>query len=842
MIAPLLKASWRFYLRHPLQLVLAILGVALGVAVFVGVELANNSARRAFAESQEQLAGRATHQLVGVGDEIPNALYRQLRLEHGPIAAAPVIETRVSLDNLEGRRFALLGVDPLEELQFRSYSGLSVQAESNSARLMAEPHSLLVPSSLAAELGVETGSTLRLMVDGGATVAMTVIGTIGEDGLDSEGINLPLIADIATVQELRGRNTITRIDLILTPAAADTLERLALPGVALVATPSRNLVFNELSRAFRVNLTALSLLALLVGVFLIYATISFAVLQRRNVFGIYRALGVRRGQLLLSILVEAFALGSVATLLGIGLGYGLSQALVELILSTIGDLYFSTAVRAVAPSPGLYAEGLAVGIGTTLLAAALPALEATRVPPRTAMSRAALERTAKRVSRYGAALAVPCLAAGLLTLTLAPRSLTAAFAGLFLVILSAALAMPLCAAMLLRAAEPALGAGFGVAGSLAARGVSAALSRTGVATAALAVAVATVIGVGLMIASFRGSVEQWLESTLLADFYVEVENWNVSADAPLADPDLAALARIPGVRGLSFLQFTRLPTQAGEISVRAILPGPDGWGLTITASAGADVLDRLAAGMGILISEALAYRSELSVGDELELPTQAGTRSFRVLGIYREYNTDGGGILLPMHEYQAQWGDQDLDGLGIYLEPSADRSATAAAVQAQLDNRLGMQLRATQAIRDRSLEIFDRTFRITEVLRVLAGAVAFLGLLSALLAIELDRGKEIAVLRALGFTPRQIGTLSLTQTVLLGTVAGVLAVPLGISMAGLLVNVINKRSFGWGMDLLIQPQPLITGLVLAIAAAFLAGIYPALRLSRHTVISRLREE
>jgi putative ABC transport system permease protein len=825
-----------------LQLLLAILGVALGVAVFVGVELANDSARRAFAESQAQLAGQATHQLVGIGEEIPSELYRELRTAHGAIAAAPIVETRARVAGTEGRSFALLGIDPLEEIEFRSYSGFSIEGQSDTARLIAEPRSLLVPSSLAAELGLDIGSVLDLVIERRAPVTMSVIGIFGGQGVDATGINLPLLADIATVQELRGRDSITRIDLRLTPAEAEALERIDLPGVTLVPSLSRSLVFNELSRAFRVNLTALSLLALLVGVFLIYATISFAVLQRRKVFGIYRALGVRRSQLLLSILAEAFALGSVATLLGIALGYGLSQALVELVLRTIGDLYFSTAVRAAAPSPGLYAEGLAVGIGTSLLAASLPALEAARAPPRTAMSRAALERTASRISRLGGALAIPILAAGVLTLSLAPRSLIGAFAGLFLVILAAALAIPLCAALLLRLAEPILDAGFGVPGSLAARGVTASLSRTGVATAALAVAVATVIGVGLMIASFRGSVERWLDSTLLGDFYAEVEDWAVSADDPFADTDLASIAAIPGVRGLSLLQFTRLPTEAGEINVRAILPGPDGWGLTMTDSVGPDALDRLAAGTGIFVSEAMAYRRVLSVGDELALPTQEGVHSFSVLGIYREYNTDGGGILLPMREYQAYWPDRDLEGLGIYVEHSADLAATRAAVEMQLDRRPGAVLRSTRSIRDRSLEIFDRTFQITEVLRILAGAVAFLGLLSALLAIELDRGKEIAILRALGFTPRQIGTLSLTQTVLLGTVAGLLAMPLGIAMAGLLVKVINQRSFGWGMDLALQFGPLALGMALAVAAAFLAGIYPALRLSRHSVVARLREE
>ncbi len=841
MIAPLLIASRRFYLHHPLQLSLAILGVALGVAVFVGVDLANDSARRAFEQSEASIVGSATHQLIGVGTEIPNEIYRSLRLDHGPLIAAPVVETEVRLARAGERRFTLIGIDPLEELDFRNYSALSVDAESGSARLIVEPNTVLIPASLSDELGIAPGSTLSISIDRRAPVALTLVGRIGDQRYDPDGLNLPLVADIATVQDLRASETLTRIDLILTPDERARLESLNLPGIALVPAPSRSAVFDELSGAFRINLTALSLLALLVGVFLIYATMSFAVLQRRSLFGTYRALGVRRRSLLLNVLCEAAAIGGIATVLGIALGYGLAQGLVELMLRTIGDLYFSAAVRAVDPSPMLYGKGVLVGVGTSVLAALVPAVEATSVAPRTAMNRADLERTARRASLIGAKLAVPCLAIGIIALAAAPRSLAGAFFGLFLVILAAALIVPLCAAIGLRATRPAAERVFGVAGSLAVRGVAAALSRTGVAAAALAVAVATVIGVGLMIGSFRGSVERWLEATLLADLYVDVEDWEVSANA-IVDGELAELATITGVRGISLLQFTRLTTEAGEIGVRAILPGPDGWGLTIVDAGTGDPIARMVAGEGVLISETLAYRRELAAGDEITLPTSAGNEAFSVLGTYRAYNTDGGGITLPLSRYRQHWQDRGLDGIGIYLDDAGDRIAAREAILGVLEAHPDARLRSTQAIRSQSLEIFDRTFRITEVLRILAGLVAFLGLLSALLAIELDRGKEVAVLRALGFTPRQIGTLSLTQTVVLGTAAGVLAIPLGIVMAGLLVEVINRRSFGWGMDLVIQPAPVGLGLALAVVAALLAGLYPAWRMSRSSVAARLREE
>jgi putative ABC transport system permease protein len=224
------------------------------------------------------------------------------------------------------------------------------------------------------------------------------------------------------------------------------------------------------------------------------------------------------------------------------------------------------------------------------------------------------------------------------------------------------------------------------------------------------------------------------------------------------------------------------------------------------------------------------------------LPTLHGPAGFTVLGIYRDYNTDGGGILLPIEVYQRHWDDRALDGVGVYITASADPALVRSEITARMSSGGDARVRSTAAIRSQSLAVFDRTFRITEVLRILAGVVAFLGLLSALLSIELDRTREIATLRALGLTPRQVAALSLTQTGLLGAVAAVLSIPLGIVMAELLVSIINRRSFGWGMDLELQAAPLALGVGLALIAAVLAGLYPAYRIGRCNIVAGLREE
>ena len=831
----LAQSGLRFYSRRPWQLCLAVSGIALGVAVYVGVDLANDSARRAFELSSDLITGSTTHHLMGTRGEIADSLYRSLRMEHGPIRAAPVIEDEIRLRRLPGRVFTLMGIDPLEETGFRGFAGFVPGRGTDFTRLIVEPGAVLVPDPLLEELGLELGAEFELLISGQSRTVRAV-GTVLDTSSGSEGPTAPIIADIATTQELLGSASLSRVDLVLDEAEAERIRTLGLPGATLVPAEGRNAAFDELARAFRINLTALSLLALLVGVFLIYATMSFAVVQRRGTFGVLRAIGVSRRQLLTGVLGEALALGAVATTAGILLGQQLAEGLVELVLRTVGDLYFESSVSAVTPSATIYWRAFALGLGMTLLAAAAPALDAARSTPNTAMSRAALERSTRVLARRATWLALPAAAVAAALLLLSSRSLVLAFAGLFFVIATGALMVPAATRLLARLAEPLVERAFGISGSLAARGMAASLSRTGVATAALSVAVATVVGIGLMIGSFRISVEDWLTGTLTADVYV-----NIDGEQFFDDSHRTALSAIPGVRGSSLTRFIRLPTAAGEVSLRALDPGPDGWGLRMTAG-GTEAVARMESAEGILVSEPLAYHRRLQPGDDLILPTVSGEKAFSVLGVFRDYSTNGGTVLMPLNLYRSHWADDDINGIGVYLDDEIERQTILGEMRGVFGAGTPVRFRSNDFIRERSMAIFDRTFRITEVLRILAGVVAFFGLASAVMSIELERGRELAVLRALGLRPRQVQALTLAQTGLLGLAAGLFAIPLGIAMAALLIEVINVRSFGWSMDLAIAAQPLALGVVLALSAALLAGIYPAVRAVRVGVAGQLREE
>src|SRR5690606_12967074 len=436
------------------------------------------------------------------------------------------------------------------------------------------------------------------------------------------------------------------------------------------------------------------------------------------------------------------------------------------------------------------AIGAVVGVGATLVSALGPAIDAARASPHAAMGRAALERRSRMRSRLAAWAAVPALLAAAVVLSIGSRSLMLAFAGLFFVLVAGALVTPAVTSLLMRALEPLAERGFGIPGLLAVRGVTASLSRTGVATAALAVAVATVIGIGLMITSFRGSLIEWLETTLTADLYVSFD------ESARSDDDLVtAIAALPDVSGTSLTRVARLPTALGDLGLRAAQPGPEGWGLEIVeAQAGA--LERLGSEPVVAVAEPLAFRLELRPGDRLTLPTAAGERELPSVAGARDSAAGGSSIVVSLAQYRRLWNDDGVSSIGVHVTERSRIPAVEAAIR-ELMPRGSARIISTDGVIEISLAVFDRTFKITEVLRLLAAIIAFLGVLSALLSIEIEKAREHAVLRALGLGPRGLATLTLTQTTLLGAAAAIAAIPIGTALAALLVYVINRRSFGW---------------------------------------------
>ncbi len=843
----LARASRRYFWRHPWIVGLAVIGVALGVAVVVAVDLANASARRAFLLSVETLSGGASHEIVGGPAGVEEEVYRRLRVELGIRDCAPVVEGYVRTGDPSRRVLHLLGVDPLAEERFRAFGYGGVEG-SAFVRLLTDPATALLTAQAAVTLGVDPGKRLEVRV-GGKRYALEIVGLLkAPDPVAQQSLSSVLLTDIATAQELLGMNgRLSRIELSVADGETERLRQIrsVLPaGADIVRAERRSQALDQMTRAFRTNLTALSLLALVVGMFLIYNIMTFSVLQRRTLLATLRALGVTRRQLFAFVLWEAAAVGFVGTALGLASGVLLAQWLVHQVVQTINDLYFVLAVQDITLLPASLAKGIALGVGGSMLTALGPAWEAARAPVASVLRRSTIEVHARGRVAGAALYGLGLVMVGVALLFIPSRSLALSYAAIFVVISGFALSAPALTLGLLHVYEVVVGRGLGVTARLAGRGVGAALSRTGVAVTALAVAVSATIGVGVMIDSFRHSFLHWLDETLQADIYVSAPVIETSPSAATLDEALVRrLSAVPGVAQVSTGRHVRLEGEDGSTRLFVIDTDQRGFRRFHFKHVNpAEAWRALQEDDAVLLSEPYAYRHGLRRGDALRLRTASGQRRFTVAGVYYDYGSDEGRVTMSRRTYERHWNDRAVTSMAISAQPDAGIDALAERLRAAAGAEQELIIRPNRALRAASIEVFERTFTITGVLRALATIVAVIGVLSALMALALERGRELAVLRTLGLTPGRLWALLTGETGLIGLIAGLLAVPLGVGLALALVLVINRRSFGWSLDLAIDPLVLASGVLLATVAALAAGLYPALRMARRTPATALREE
>jgi putative ABC transport system permease protein len=574
-----------------------------------------------------------------------------------------------------------------------------------------------------------------------------------------------------------------------------------------------------MSEAFMTNLTAMSLLALLVGLFLIFNSVSFSVLQRRPLIAVLRALGMTRRQLLAMILLEAGLLGLAAAALGIVAGTWLGGQLLELVSRSINDLYFRVSVTEVTVSGFSMSKGLAAGIGAALAAAAAPAIEATTYEPRLAMVRSSLERRTGRILPAVTFAGLATMAVAVLLLLLSGRDLVAGLAAVFLLILGFSFCVPLVVRTVAGSLAPMAQRIGGTSARMAVSGIAASLSRTGVAIVALAVAVSATIGVSVMVDSFRGSVADWLDRSLQADVYAGVRRGTLRQDV------IEAIAGVDGVVELSTSRRVWLEDARGRTQLIVIRMAPGGY-------AGTELLD----------AEPAAVWPAWDSGDVIALPTDNGERRFEVAARFQSYDINSSAVMMSRATYDRHFDDAGVDTLGLYLADGMDVDEVIGEIALIGVNRQQLRVDSNAKIRQLSLQIFDRTFVITDVLYWLAIGVAFIGILGAMLALQLERAREFAMLRALGMTPGQVGGMISAKSGVIGLLSGAAAIPLGVAMAWVLIKVINRRAFGWQIDMEVAPSILWTAVLFAVGASLLAGLYPAWRASRSRPAVVMREE
>jgi len=824
----ILRPLW----HDPLRTALTILSVALGIAVVVAIDLAGDAATGSFRSSMETLAGKTDLEIVANGgiNETWLAALSSLLFD---AQFSPVVETQALVPGAGS--VPLYGMDMLR-------AAASAEPQEGSATT-DKPH-VVVARRLADKMGWKRAQTFNAKIAGRKVEFH--IAFIAESGSAEY-----LAIDIADAQQALGRfGKIDRIDVNVghdeDPIKVEAAVRKILPSGYLIQKPGARSEENQrMLKAFRWNLRALSYISLVVGAFLIYNTISVSVVRRRAAIGILRAVGATRSTVLAMFLGEALLFGIVGAALGVGLGRLLAGGTVELISGTVNALYTTSRPGAVSLTSTVTWIGIVTGALVALASALAPAREAMTVAPTEAMSRGAHEHHARlrwrRALLWSAIFALLSIAASQASpLNGYP---VGGYIAAVLSIASAAMASPAIVLLVNKATRWMVRGR--VVGLLAARSLTASLSRTSVVVAALATAIAMMASVGIMVGSFRETVALWLDVQLRADLYVSpAMPPGAGAYPPLAPEVEPILRSIDGVAAVDVfygVEFhyhgERATLGAGDLEIvrcygrMRFLPGQDR----------ESILRSLPAHDRAIVSEPFANKHGIHAGDTLTVPMGDANIPLEVAGVYYEYSSSQGYVIVDRSTMSRYLPQQPVTNAAVYAVPGANIDRIQQQIQLRTAN-YGVAVTPNRELRRNAIAVFDRTFAITWALEAVAVVVAMLGAANSLLALVLDRKRELGLLRYLGASSRQIQGIILTEAAFLGFLSGLVGLLLGFAISLLLIFVVNKQSFGWT----IQFHP--PGVLLAGALFFvwfvtvLAGLYPARVASRLNPVDVIHEE
>ena len=649
--------------------------------------------------------------------------------------------------------------------------------------------------------------------------------------LEKQSLGSLFLTDIATAQAvlgLRGRLSSIQMKITGDESQLDAVEAL-LPATSvwLEGKLNRKRSLLSVTQAFQTNLTALSMLTLLVAVFLIYNTTTFLVMRREPRIRVFRALGVTQREVVGCIALEAILIGIIASVIGFAFGVYLSKTLLALVERSINNLYFPITAEVTLLSPSAVTVAIFLGVCITLLSA-VPAMRESMNIKFSFSTTEPLTRSSISSRRLTLLItSAICLLVGISAMQLNSRSIGFGFASIFLIISGLLCLVPILCELLSRYLRKLGKSIFGVRGVLASRAFVMTGGRTPVAICALCLAVSTTVGVGAMIGSFRVAVDNWLGDRLTADVYVTFED----RGDQLSDREIEKFKSIPGVNSVGVANWSRLSGPNGESRVFAVDYGEASfWGYRFKDRVEQQLWERFET-EGVIVSEPYSWRHQVGVGDYLEFWQEGAKVKLPVLGIYYDYSSDRGVVSIHRDVYISNFEDEKITAAAIFAEENIDLVDLKREVNESISSP-GTTVWSGRGLHDASMEIFDQTFAITAVLRSLAIVVAFISVLSVLAMIQIDRENELRIQKAVGFSTRQIWGLASAESGVMGLLAGLLALPVGLLITWLLIWVINQRSFGWTMELQLDLPILLDAIVLSVGAALLASLVPAWRLAK----------
>jgi len=782
---------------------LSVIGIALGVALGFGVHLMNRAAVEELAAAVRALSGDADLEVRGGRSGFDESLYLKIARLPGVAVASPGLELQAGLAGRGGPTaegaapeappsIRMLGIDALRSAQLQP---ALFAADPALRYALLEPDTVLLSASAAQALGLGKDDRLALVV-GLERVELRVVGVLAASALRG----IAALTDIATAQwRLDRLGNLNRIDLRLAPGARrGALEAhvaaLLPPGVRVRPVQAVAEASAGPSRAYRVNLNVLALVALFTGGFLVFSAQALEVARRRGEHALLRVLGLERRGILRLVLAEAVAIGVLGSLLGIVLGTLLAGFAVRSFGADLGAGMFRGLTPSIQFPPGAALLYGLVGVAIALIGALLPALDAARHPPARALKAGDEQVMFTSVARVWPGVAFVAIGAALTTLRPVGGVPLFGYLAIACLLVGSIALMPRAAqfafALLPRTRDPVL--------ALALNQLRGAPGQAMVSLAAIVASFALMAAMAIMVASFRDSVDQWLEAVLPADLYFRTTH---AGETAFLEPAFEAQVRaLPQVARVEFLRSARvlLAPDRPEISLLARdLPEGEMRRYPLVGEA-----YRRQPGdpPPVWISEAVADLYGTAPGMRIDIPIGGHRHRFVVAGVWRDYARQLGALLIRRADYVARTGDRRSNDGSLWLAPGATPAQAMAALRA-LPGGAELEIAEPGEIREVSLRIFDRSFAVTYAIEAVAVLVGLFGLSTSLGSIVLARRREFGMLRHIGMTRGQIGRMLAAEGGLLAVLGATAGLLVGAAISLILIHVVNRQSFNWSMDL-----------------------------------------
>lgn len=829
--------------QSPVRTLTVILGIALGAAVFTSVRLSIHASLDSFEKSMDLFSGRAEHVLIQPGGRVPEHLISML-LKHPAVdSASPILTAYVRSNRKDSDPFLLIGLDPILDRRFRNWQITHSETSETVAwiDLLKDPYTLVLGNAVARQNGCSPGDAILLEHMRQKRI-FRVIGTLAAEGLALVEGGRVAITDISTFQEFSGLyGEVDRIDLRLKPAAPQSAEDnlwKSLPeSIIRTAASAAKDSGRKLIRAYELNLSILSFASLFVGMFLVYSLVALNAASRRQELAILRSIGASGRLLFIIFLAEGAFFGIVGWILAIPISGILVKYLVGGVSQTIATLFVRVRVETLRLSEWEILLSFGITLLISVLAALQPAREAMQVAPKEAMEISQIGTRHRMRPHRLAWIGVGCVVCTL------PLSQLPGFFGIplpgylamFLLFVGFSLTAPWFIESMGRFFSPVLYRAAGISAYLGSRYVSDSGTRTAVPVGALMTAVALFTALVIMIFSFRQTVELWTRQTVSGDLFLTTHMGELNRfQYPIAQDIVQELRHLTSDVDLVpnrrfFLTYNGFPYELEVFDVEAFLRYGD---FVWLKKAPEKIRYRIANGDGVLISEVFSNRTGLTIGDIYTARVEVSQVELPVLGIIRDYRTDGGVVCYSLEHFKRRYHDPRWSGVRFFFKNrNQDIQKAVAGLRREIIQRCGENLDMINGaeLRASILRVFDETFAITTILLLIALIIAALGIATTLAVLVLERSRQLNTLFAVGASYGQIRSMIFWEAAFMVMVGEWAGLACGFMLSQLLIHVINRQSFGWTFMFGVDWATLGISLPLIILTAMVAAL-PAIRL------------